>query len=232
MKARELITNAWYQSGIVRRTLATVSGEQLKDGLRLLNVVLSEKSISGRYIPYYGHLTVPCVVGQQAYTIANLISADAITFNIGDVRFPMIEDQRREFWGTGRVDNIEALPYHYYLERVKGGLKIYLYFLPQDTFPLNITGKFFLSSVAADDDIDDEVDAYYVNYLELSLARYMCAFYKVPFPADSRLLLSEIESQMAELNPIDFSVNKISTLDSTRNISWSDINLGKGWTPS
>jgi hypothetical protein len=231
MKTRELVTNAYYFSGIVARNFQQVDGQQITDGLRLLNILLSEKTISGRFIPYYGHLTIPCVIGQQAYEVDNLISVDALTFNIDDVRFPMIEDQRRQYWATGRVDNIEALPYHYYLERIKGGLKIYLYFLPQDTYPLNITGKFALGDVTLDQDIDDELDEYYINYLEYSLAKQICIFNKIAVPLDVRDVIARYELQLSDLNPIDFTINKISTLTKNNNISWSDVNLGRGWRP-
>ena len=51
--ARMLITRAYYLSQIVSRQLQEVSGEQIEDGLFLLNALLQFKSTDLREIPYF-----------------------------------------------------------------------------------------------------------------------------------------------------------------------------------
>lgn len=229
MNTRELITEAWYTSGIVSRDLDNVSGSQAIDGLRHLNGLLSEKSMSTRYIPYYGHTQQTLTPGQEVYTFTNLVAVDTITFNIGSLRYALRRTTRRPYFGEGRVDNIDSLPYQYYFEREKDGGKIYLYFRPSEAFELKITGKFSLTQVAIDDDLDLILDRFYQSYLIYQLAKRLCAFYNLPFLHGS--ILKEIEEQIVDITPNDYSITKISTLKKTPALNWADVNFPSGFRP-
>lgn len=231
MNARDLIANAWYLSGIVSRDLEVVSNSQSADGLRMLNNILAEKSMTGRYIPYYTHIDFPLVVGQEVYTVPNLIEVDVITFNIDTVRYHLARARRRPYFGEGRIDDIDSLPYQYYFEREKDGAKIYLYFRPSDDFLLKITGKFSLGSVTLDTELTDSLDQYYISYLEYALAERLSNFYNFPFAPNHRKVLDELEEQLVDITPKDFSITKISTLKKTPALTWADVNLGNGWRP-
>ena len=172
------------------------------------------------------------MIGQEEYTIPGLILVDVITFNIGDVRYSMRKIQRNEYFGSPRVDNIDSLPYSYHVERIKGGTKIYLYFGPSEVYPLNITGKFALSSVTADDVISDTLDQFYISYLTYALAKRICDFNSQEFSAQKMQTLRELEEQLIEVSPQDFRVLKKSTLSSKAGgYNWGDVNLGRGWRP-
>lgn len=232
MNARELITNAWYLSGIVSRDLETVSGDQISDGLNILNELLGEKSGTGRYIPYYTQAQVATVAGQQDYTVPNLIVLDTLTFNIADVRYNMRRDSRYRFWGTARLDNIESLPFHYYSERVLGGSKISLYFLPNaDIDYLTVTGRYALTTVALDDEMSTLLDSFYVSYLKYLLAQRLCDWYSTEFSPSKQKVLAELEANCVDVNPMDFTVKKLSTLSSRDSINYAQVNIGKGWRP-
>ncbi len=229
--ATELVSRAFYLSEIVSRDLETVSGSQSSDGLRMLNDLLDEKSMTGRYIPYYGHLSSSLIKGQQKYNFPGLIEVDAITFNIGDVRYAMQKAQRREYFGSNRVDNIESLPYQYYPERVLGGTDIYLYFSPADDYELKITGKLSLLNVGPFSNLRDQIDGFYISYLTYDLAVRLCEYYSVPTPSDIQRRLQTIESQLVNVEPLDFRVNLISSFP-TRGVGmYGQANLGRGWLP-
>ena len=89
--ALTLITRSYYLSQIVARNLETVTGDQITDGLFLLNALLDYKSTDIRLIPYFQRYTFNSVVAQEEYYIPNLLYIDALTFNIGDVRFAVQE---------------------------------------------------------------------------------------------------------------------------------------------
>ncbi|MGB1309583.1 MAG: hypothetical protein ACPG47_00150 [Leucothrix sp.] len=232
MIADELITSAYYLSGVVSRDLETVSGSQLTDGLELLNDILAEKSRLGIEIPYYSHTTLNTVVGQEEYDVPGLIDLDAITFNIGEVRYSMVRMDRRYYFGSPRVDNIESLPFSYFPERVKDGMKIYLYFLPVDVYVVKITGKFALSQVAADTDLNLELDRYYESYLKYKLASRLCDFNGISFGINKDKTLFELESELDDISAPDMTNQKLSTLTSKQSgYNWADINIGRGWRP-
>lgn len=230
MLVSELINEAWYLSSIVARDLETVSGSQSADGLRILNNLLAEKSITGRYIPYTSHLTIPCEVGVAEYSIPGLVDVDTVTFNLGTVRYPMIRSSVRRFFGTGRIDNIETLPWQYYVERELGGSKIYLYYSPNETYPLNISGKFALSEVEMGQDLNDSLDRFYQIYLQHQLADRMCKFYGLQLNPGVQQTLDTLDKQINNVAPRDYTITKYSTLGSTETFNWGQINLGKGWT--
>jgi hypothetical protein len=228
----QLITNAYYLSNIVSRDEETVAGSQLADGLRMLNDILAEKSMSGRHIPYYGHASLDTVKGQEEYDVSGLIVTDAVTFNIGEVRYSMRRRHRKFYFGSPRVDNIESLPYSYHAERIKGGTRLYLYFLPVDVFEVNITGKFALTQLAADDELSDTLDNYYVSYLTYKLAKRLCDFYDITFSQQKMQTLMEIEDQLNDVSPQDLSIKKMSTLtNKVTGYNWADVNIGRGWRP-
>ncbi len=228
----ELINRAYVYSGIVARDLDAVDGSEGRDGLFLLNQFLAETSMDGNLVPYYGEVTVNTVDGDSSYFIENLIDLATITFNLDTVRFPMIEEKRGRFFGSARVDNIKSLPYHYFWERSLGGSTVKLYFIPNQNYPLKITGKFYLGSVSINDELDDLVDKYYQVYLMYGLAHYICIWNKISPNPELAKKVMQFEEKLYDLNPIDFTIQKISTFPQDTAFNYAQANLGKGWTVS
>jgi hypothetical protein len=136
--AREVISEGYYVSGIVARSLETVDGQQASDGLSLLNRVLSQQAVTARFIPYYQTYEFNGVIGQELYFIENLLEADVITFNIGSTRFPTREITRKKYFGSARADNVNSLPLSWEQERTKGGTNLRFYFKPNTTYPFKL----------------------------------------------------------------------------------------------
>lgn len=226
----ELINRAYVLAGIVARDLDQVEGSEGRDGLFWINQLLDEMSMTGRYIPYESYTAVTAVIGQEIYNVPGLVILETMTFNIGDVRYEMRRDNRRHYFGAPRVDNILALPFHYYSERVVGGTNVYLYFKPQSAYVLKIKGKSALGNVTNDTELDLVVDKFYQSYLMYLLAERLCDWFKLSFPPSTKQKLREFENQLRDLNPIDFTTTKISTLAKGASISYAQANIGKGWT--
>lgn len=231
MLAGELINRAWNLAGIVPRDLDEVSGSQGADGLFWLNQILSEIGMTGRYIPYYTHIQLNLVEGQELYFIPNLVISEVATFNIGSVRYQMDMDNRRHYFGAPRVDNIQALPFNWYWERVAGGTNIYTYFLPQSsTYVLKITGRFSLANVTPFTDLNLTYDLFYQSFLMYLLAQRLCDWYKISLSPDTKLQLQAFLTQLADMNPMDLVLKKTATYSHTDSITYAQANIGKGWT--
>lgn len=154
--AQTLVTRSWYLSGIVARNLQAVTGDQINDGLMLLNDLLDFKQIETDLIPYWTYIQMPLVGGQEYYYLPNVAAIESTTFNIGDVRYPMIDTSRRAYFGTSRVDNIQTLPFNWNFNRGEGGGTLSLYFIPQsDTWPLKGMFKLFLNDVNLQTDLSN-----------------------------------------------------------------------------
>lgn len=234
MLVSELINRAWIQSGIVPRALSSVSGEQVRDGLFLLNQFLDDVSMTGRFIPYYDYPEVTAVIGQEIYFIPNAVIIETVTFNIGDVRYSMYRDNRGHYFGNPRVDNINALSFDFYVERVNGGSNVYVYFLPQQAYVFKIKGRFSLSNLTTanmGDDLDDTYDGWYQNYLLYNLARKMCSWYKISVSPETMAEIKRYEDQLADANCMDLTTRKISTAAKSATITYAQVNIGRGWIP-
>lgn len=230
--ASQLITNAYYISGIVSRDLETVSGSQMTDGLSYLNAIISFKSTDARLIPYFQQYTTNLVPNQEAYFIPNLIEVETVTFNLNNLRYEMERKSRRKYWGTGRVNNISSLPFSWEFERGVGGATIYVYFLPISNYLLTVWGKFGLTAVASTStDLTQYYDLYYIDYLKFATAEYICIENNIEMQPQAAAKLKEYMSKLIDVSPIDMSIRKLSTLSAVPGLNWGDINAGLGWRP-
>lgn len=227
----ELITRAFYLSQVISRELEQVSGQQLEDGLLWLNALLSLKSAHSRLIPYYNEYEFDAVVGQEKYFVPNLVQPETLTFNIGPVRYSTMPVSRRPYFGAGRVDNITSLPFNWHFERLLGGSDVYLYFVPDNTYPIKIWGKFGFDNVAFGEDLLLTYDEYYIDYLRYRLALRICSEYGIPMQPQAMDELTELEEAITDVSPPDLTLTKVSSLQGDTGINWGDINIGRGWRP-
>lgn len=229
--ALQLITRAYYLSQVVSRQLQTVDGQQITDGLYLLNALLDIKGSDLHLIPYFTTTNFTTIAGQEEYFVQNLLYVDSMTFNIGVVRYPMIEMTRKQYFATGRVDNIQTLPWSYRTERCLNGSNIFLYFVPDTGYVVKIWGKYGLTDVTLQTDLSATYDAYYIEYLRFALAEYICTEWGVSFPDEAKAKYAEIRKKLMQQSPPDLSIQKRSYFTTNPSIDWQFVNIGRGWTP-
>lgn len=226
--ASALITEAWYTSEIVARGFETVSGEQMTDGLFLLNALLATKTLKSRQIPYFAEYELETEAGTASYYIPGLVTAETLVFFIGDVRYQIDVQGRKEFFGSDCVDGIQGPPWSGRLERVLGGTRLYLYLVPDQAYTVIARGKFSPGAVTIDQDLSLTMDDFYQEYLRYALAKKMCQYYGLIFPHEDELL--NLEQAITDVSPLDLTIKTISTLSRGGSLNWGQINLGKGWT--
>lgn len=229
--ARKLITKAFHTSGIVAKDLQSITGAQASEGLELLNELLAIKTVQQELIPFFKEYTLTAVVGQEKYFIPNLIEIETFTFNIDTVRYPTEKKGRVQYFGSGKAENIQSLPFSWHLEKAKGGANLYLTFLPAAAYPLKIWGKFSLDSIASlDVDLSLTYDLPYLIYLRYALAEYICSEYNMPLPSQASIKLSEIEQSVIYISPKDYSLKQVTSIGEP-GVDWYRINILGGWTP-
>ena len=226
----QLITNAYYESGIVARGFETVSGQQANDGLQFLNDLLGDKTIENGLIPYYSQYDFTAVAGQEMYFIPDLIEVDTFVFFIDTVRYQTENRARREYFGSSRADNIQSLPGSWHMERCFGGANIYIYFKPNTTYPLTIWGQFRLAAVVINQDLSLTLDRFYINYLKFDLAARLCDEfnYSTP-PGVAKQLAKYVDNISKKSGPMDMRLIKLSTLQRRGGINYGQVNIGHGW---
>ena len=228
----QLITGAYYASGIVARDFETVSGSQLGDGLIWLNELIGKKIIEPDLIPYESSTTFTGVAGQEEYSVSNLIKPDTLTFVKDSVRYPVRFSPRNQYRGSARVNTIQSLPYEYYYERTFAGATIALYFLPNDTYTFTIYGIFRLSEVTLNQDLSLTLNNFYRTFLRYELGEKICNEYGMPVPDK---LAREVNAYRALISkqsrPLDMAIRKRSTLQRQVVPNWAWVNLGQGFLP-
>ncbi len=226
----QLITFAYYESGIVSRGFEVPTGQQIQDGLIFLNDLIDDKTVDNGLIPYYAEMEFPAVIGQEKYYIPNLINMDTFVFYINTVRYQTQNRGRREYFGTSRADDIQSLPGSWHLERCFGGANLYIYFKPDMAYPLRIWGQFRLSEVAINQDLSLTLDRFYINYLKYDLANRLCAEYNYSVPPGVAKALNKYIIDISKKSgPMDLKFLKLSTLQRRGSINYGQVNLGHGW---
>lgn len=227
----ELITRAYYASGIVAREFEAVDGAQLEDGLNFLNDILDEKRVDDSMIPYETSNTFDTIIGQESYEIENLIDVDTLTFELDSVRYHVSKINRDSYFGNSRANNITSLPLTYHLERMIGGAIIYLYFLPDAVYPVTMRGIFNLSQVSLNQDLSLTLDRFYVSYLRYELARRLCVEFDCVIPGGLEGVYQKIYADISKRSrTMDLRMKKISTFGSGGTLNYAQVNLGNGWT--
>lgn len=230
----KLITHSYYLSQVVSRNLQTVTGDQFSDGLDLLNALLEVKGSDVRLIPYFTRgefLSDVPLVGEQVFFIPNMVSIETLTFNLSNVQFPMTPVPRKTFFGGGRIEFINSLPFSYHAERVLGGMNIYPYFNTGQVLQMKYTGKFGLTDVTATTDLTTVYDLFYIEYLRYALAEYICSEWAVNFPEQAAKKFAEIRKKLMDVSPPDLTMQKASTLrQGSPLVTWGQINLSPSWT--
>lgn len=229
--ALELITRAYYLSQVVARGLQVVTGEQITDGLHLLNADLEYKSTDLRLIPYFERFEFDTVQGQEEYFIDNLLYVDSLTFNISNVRYSLLEFTRKEYFAVPRIDNVQSLPYCYRVERERGGARIYLYFVPNQVYNMRMSGKFALTDVTLTTDMSLIYDNFYLEWLRYSLAIKICEDYGATVPDATRMKYMEMTKKLMDVSPADLSIQKRGYFNKGAVMDWQQINVGRGWQP-
>ncbi len=227
----ELVTKSWFLSGIVPKTNATVTGSELTEGIELLNALLAFKTAGQRGIPYFREYEFPAVVNDGEYFVENLIFAETLTFNIGEIRYRTYPTGRREYFGSDRAENISSLPFQWHWERVLNGSNVYLYFKPDQNYPIKIWGKFSFDSVERNQDLSLTFDGFYREYLRYELAKMMCDDNDINFSSGKMKTLETYRSKIIDISPMDMSMQKFSTLQVNNGPNWGSINLSNGWFP-
>lgn len=256
--AQQLVTRSWYLSGIVAKNLQVPTGDQITDGLQMLNDLLNFKQIETDLIPYWQYITFNAVPTQEFYFLPYVADIETSTFNIGVVRYPMVTTSRTNYFGSSRVDNIYTLPFSWNFERSVGGGSLGMYFIPDQSYPIKIKAKIFLVDVTLETDLQNVTESFintynvpyytpytfinnsiqgydtaYIEYLRYALARYMCSEYGVSFNPESEKIFQSYSRKLMYMSPPDLSGKKLTILTSDRapGFNWGDVSIGHGWRP-
>ena len=230
--AQQLIARSWYLSGIEARELQSIDGDRMQIGLDLLNSLLDFKQGETDLIPYYVYdSSNATVIGQEKYDLVNWADIKALSFNLGTVRYKMTYVDNNQYFSQVRVNTIQSLPFTYTFIREDKGIALYVYYLPDQVYTLNIYGKKYLNDVTLNTDLSLAFDSVYSEYLRYALADYMCQEYGVEMPPRQQKILNSYIKKLKSFSPPDVTVSSSGLNQGGGATGWTFIQFFQGWVP-
>jgi hypothetical protein len=228
-----LAQGAFFLSGVIGRDFQEASPEQINLGIDFLNDILADKTIDTAMIPYYSKIDFTAIPAQPDYYFPNLIQVETCFFFINTVRYAMTQINRRSFRGDPRAENIQSLPFNYMVERQLGGAMLSIYFEAEQAYPMQLWGLFRLAQVVYNQDLEQSLDRFYINYLKYKTAERICQEFNYDVPPGVIRQLGEYDNYISRsTQQMDITMSKISALSQyNRGVNYGLVNLGP-WQPT
>lgn len=229
---RNLITRSFYLCQVVSRDFTSITGNEIQVGLDLLNSLLNWLTIETQSLPFYKIHNFTAIQNVEKYYIPNLFDIEDLTYNVTpDVRYPSNYQTRSQYFGTYRANNVRTLPANFRAEKTVDGMDIYLYPIPNQNYEMQIVGKFGLTNVTLDTDLNGVYDNGFIEYLRYLLASYICDEYGGELSQSSQKRLSEMKTQLIYLTGQDLTCKKTSVFSKYTSLNWGMVNLFRGMLP-
>ena len=210
----------------------------LTTGLELINEILDKFSSDGIYIPYLLTTNFTFVVGQDTYSISDIIPADITQDRIIDLQFanyivqpaasepivyPLRIINKATFYNVVRLQNLLARPGFIFLNKQAEESFITVYPTPDQPYPAVMQWKVMLNSVEADEDLS-ELPPYYYGFLKYALARKFLSY----FPSGNWAQTAEDEYQeyynnLKNANETDLTIRPSVTMTAPEPFYWPNI---------
>lgn len=164
----------------------------LSTGLDLINELLDKFSADSIYIPYLTTLNHTFTVGQDTYSISDMIlGADIVADRVVDLTlanytvpttgttqivYPLRIINKATYYGVVRETNLIARPGFIFLNKQAQESFITVYPVPDQPYPFSIQVKSMLNSLGAQSTLGELPPNYY-GFLKYALARKFLAYY-------------------------------------------------------
>lgn len=170
----------------------TPDGFMLETGLDLINELLDKFAADSIYIPYLTTLNFNFVVGQDTYSISDMIlGADITADRVVDLSFanytvptsgstqlvyPLRIINKATYWGVVRQTNLQARPGFIFLNKQDDASFVTVYPIPDQNYPCTLQVKSMLNQLGNQDTLGELPPNYY-GFLKYALARKFLAYY-------------------------------------------------------
>src|ERR1700684_224403 len=148
----------------------------LSTGLELINEILDGFSADSIYIPFLTTLNFNFVVGQDTYSISDMMTADVSGDRVVDLTFanyivqptasepivyPMRILTKAEYYNVVRLQNLQARPGFIFLNKQANESFVTTYPSPDQPYPCVLQVKSMINSLSANQDLTELAPFYY-----------------------------------------------------------------------
>jgi hypothetical protein len=210
----------------------------LSTGLDLINELLDKFSSDSIYVPYLTTINFNFVVGQDTYSVSDMIPADVNNNRIIDLVFanyvvqpdasepivyPLRVISKAQYNNVVRLQNLNARPGFIFLNKQINESFITVYPSPDQPYPVILQCKVMLNSLDAQDDLS-ELQPYYYGFLKYALARKFLAYYPSGnWPQTNEDEYQEYYNNLKNANETDLTIRPSVTLTAPEPFYWPNI---------
>lgn len=210
----------------------------LSTGLDLINELLDKFSSDSIYIPYLTTLNHVFTVGQDTYSISDMVPADINADRVVDLSFanyivqpaasepivyPMRIINKATYNNVVRLQNLLARPGFIFLNKQANESFITVYPAPDQPYPFFIQVKVMINSLAADQDIS-ELAPYYYGFMKYALARKFLSYYPSGnWPQTAEDEYMDYFSNLKNSNETDVTIRPSVTMTAPEPFYWPNI---------
>lgn len=163
----------------------------LSTGLEILNEILDGFSADSIYISYLTTLDFTFVVGQQTYSISDMIPADINADRVVDLQFatysvftdpnqpityPLMIVSKANYYNVVRLQKLQARPGLIFLNKQAEESFVTVYPAPDQPYQASIQVKVMINSLDANQDLT-ALPPFYYGFLKYALAREFRSYY-------------------------------------------------------
>jgi hypothetical protein len=211
----------------------------LSTGLDLINELLDKFSSDSIYIPYLTTINSIFVVGQQTYSISDMISGtDIMADRLVDLSFanytvqpeasepiiyPLKIISKAEYYNVVRLDNLLTRPGFIFLNKQATESFITVYPAPDQPYPFSIQVKSMINELNSQDDLTS-LPPFYYGFLKYALARKFLAYYPSGnWPPQNEEEYNDYYNILKNINETDLTIRPSVTLTAPEPFYWPNI---------
>ena len=210
----------------------------LSTGLELINEILDKCAADGIYIPYLTTLNHTFVVGQDTYSISDMVPADIDADRVIDLAlanyevpttgstrlvYPMRIINKATYYGVVRQNNLLARPGFIFLNKQATESFITVYPKPDQPYDFSIQAKVMLNSLGNTDDLSELPPNYY-GFLKYALGRKFKSYYPSGnWPQENEDEYQDYYQTLKNSNETDLTIRPSVTLTAPEPFYWPNI---------
>lgn len=210
----------------------------LSTGLDLLNELLDKFASDSIYIPYLTTIESTFVVGQDTYSISDMVTADITADRVVDLSFanytvptsgttqlvyPLRIINKATYWGVVRQTNLLARPGFIFLNKQPTESLITVYPVPDQPYPFSIQVKCMLNEVSEQETLGELPPNYY-GFLKYALARKFLSYYPSGnWPKTSEDEYEDYYNTFKNSNETDLTIRPSVVLTAPEPFYWPNI---------
>ena len=182
---RTIIQEAYIKGQILAETGETASSTELTNGLTLFNEMLNRINIDGFEIPLIEETdTLNLTAGQNFIDLPGWIELEKVQYLQGTVKLNIKLLNLNQYLSTAVITQSSGIPTIGYARRTPLGIRLEIFFNPDQAYQLFINGYKTLSNVTINTDIViDSVSGFMVDYYKYQLAEDLRNYHQlIPMP--------------------------------------------------